>query len=159
HDARERGGQPGAGDDDPQAAHARVLGVVGHRVRLAVRGHHANLVEDAALLELLGGGVHLLHVGLGAHQDADARGVDRHVLELELGLGLGRGLTHSAMSRRSCLPSKSITSAAAYAAVRAAWAAAPSAVTLSTRPPAVTIAPSAPRAVPAWVTSTPSGTR
>ena len=56
------------------------------------------------------------------------------------------------MSRRICLPSKWIMSAAAYAASRADAASAPSAVTLSTLPPAVTIAPSAFRAVPAWVT-------
>ena len=31
-------------------------------------------------------------------------------------------------------------------------------MTFSTRPPAVTIAPSSRRAVPAWVTSTPAGT-
>ena len=64
---------------------------------------------------------------------------------LDLGVGHGLGgcaLAHAAMSRRSWRPSKAITSAAAYAASRAAGTPSPSAVTLSTRPPAVTIAPS-----------------
>ena len=63
----------------------------------------------------------------------------------------------AAMSRRSCIPSKRITSAAAYAASRAAAGSRPSAVTFRTRPPAVTTSPSR-SAVPAWVTSTPAGT-
>ena len=46
------------------------------------------------------------------------------------------------MSCRSCIPSKEIVCAAAYAASRADRALDPSAVTLRTRPPAVTIAPS-----------------
>ena len=51
--ARQRGGKPGAGDDHAQAAHLRVLGVVGDHVRVAVGGHDAHLVADAVLLELL----------------------------------------------------------------------------------------------------------
>ena len=122
--ARQRRGQPGAGDDHPQAAHLRVLRVVGDRVGVAVGGHHAHLVADAALVELLRRLLHRRHVALGAHEDADARGVDLHVLELGLDRRLGGelGLAHacSAMSRRSWRPSNSIMSAAAYAASRAA---------------------------------------
>ena len=44
------------------------------------------------------------------------------------------------------------------ALARLGRASGPSPVTLSTRPPAVTISPASVRAVPAWVTSTPSGT-
>src|SRR5215217_3718275 len=113
---------------------------------------------DVALLQLLRGRVHRGHVALGAHDDADDRGVDVEALELRLDLGLDLWLAHAAMSVRSCRPSKAIMSAAAYAAARAAGTPSASAVTLSTRPPAVTIAPSR-SAVPAWVTSTPSGTR
>ena len=74
------------------------------------------------------------------------------------GCSLMRAAACSAMSRRSWRPSNSIMSAAAYAASRAAPTSGPSAVTLRTRPPAVTTSPSA-SAVPAWVTSTPGGTR
>ena len=101
-------------------------------------------------------------VALGAHHDPHPRRVDLELLELGHGLGerlgargglsLGIGAQlHDlarAMSRRICLPSNSIMSAAAYAASRAAAASAPSAVTFSTRPPAVTTAPSAPARCP-----------
>src|SRR4029079_17435494 len=103
----------------------------------------------AARLELLRGGLHGRHVALGAHHDADARGVDVHVVELLLDLGEQVGLRHAAMSSRRWDPGNSIMSAAAYAAVRAAARSSPSAVTPRTRPPAVTTAaPSS--AVPAW---------
>src|SRR4051812_18628426 len=126
-------------------------------------------MADAPLLELLARLLHLLHVGFGAHDDAHARGIDLEVVELRLHLGgglrRGRLLAHAtrstarrAMSRRSWRPSKWIISAAAYAASRAAPGPSPSAVTLSTRPPAVTTAPSSRRAVPAWVTSMSAGT-
>ncbi len=121
-----------------QAPLARGLRVLGDLVGVAMRRHHVDLVRDPARLELLGGLLHRGHVGLRAHDDADLR-------------------AHAAMSRRRVLPSKSITSAAAYAAARAVRTSSPSAVTLSTRPPAVTIAPSR-SAVPACVTSIPRGT-
>src|SRR3954451_9060678 len=150
-----------AGDDDPQPAQARVLAVVGDGVGLAVRAHDARLVADARLAQDLGRALHGVHVGLRAHDDPDDRLVDLQRLEggLDLDLRLG-GLhlahrTPAAMSRRSCLPGKSITSAAAYAALRAPSGSEPRAVTFSTRPPAVTTPPCASRAVPAWVTSTP----
>src|SRR4051794_36568020 len=170
-DAGQRGGQPGAGDDHPQAAHPRVLAVLGDGVGVAMRRHDADLGADAPLLEDLGRLLHLLHVGLRAHDDPDARRVDVELVELRLRVGLrqwrGRGgrlgllappmrsPAPGAMSRRSCRPSKVIKSAAAYAASRAAAGPSPRPVTLSTRPPAVAIAPSAVRAVRACVTSTP----
>ena len=92
--AGQRRGDAGAGDDHAQAAHARVLGVLGDQVGLAVRGHHPHLVQDAALFELAGGLLHRLHVALGAHHDAHARGVDVDVLELRLHLGLVQRLRH-----------------------------------------------------------------
>src|SRR5213075_3296841 len=124
----------------------------------------------------LGRALHGVHVGLRAHDDPDERGVDFEALELGLNVGDGpRRFAHgstrqhereavathrtpAAMSRRSCLPGNSITSAPAYAASRAASGSSPSAVTFSTRPPAVTSPPPGPLAVPACVTSTPSGT-
>src|SRR6185295_14625063 len=125
---------------------------------IAMRRHDAHLVADPALLELLGRGLHRGQVALGAHDDADERSVDLEGVEL----GLHRRLrhrcvlvAHAAMSRRSCRPSKRITSAAAYAWVRASCVVSPSAVTFRTRPPAVTISPST-SAVPACRTSTSS---
>ena len=59
------------------------------------------------------------------------------------------------MSVRICIPSKEMRPAASYARSRAAAGVGPRAVTLSTRPPAVTIRPSR-SAVPAWVTSASS---
>ena len=86
-----------------------VLGVVGDRVGIAVRGHDAHLVVDAALLELLGRGLHRRHVALGAHDDADQRRVDLEAVELGLDrpprVHRGCVLAHAAMSRRSCRPS------------------------------------------------------
>ena len=38
------------------------LAYVGDRVGLAVGGHHADLVQDAAGLQLVGGLLHLVHV-------------------------------------------------------------------------------------------------
>ena len=54
------------------------------------------------------------------------------------------------MSRRIWRPSKAIRSAAAYARSRASATSPPRALTASTRPPAVTIAPPCAVAVPAW---------
>ena len=56
---------------------------------VAVGGHHADLVQDAALGQLLGGLLHGGHVGLGAHDDADAGGV--HLQAVELGFEFGFG--------------------------------------------------------------------
>ena len=117
-DARERGGQAGAGDDHAQPAHARVAAVVGDGVGVAVRGHDADLERDARLLEHRARLLHLGHVGLRAHDDPDARRGDLEVVERGLGIGLRevlrlvghvvRSSARRAMSRRSCLPSKSI---------------------------------------------------
>src|SRR5207248_9481302 len=125
-----------------------------------------DLTADPPLGELLLRGLHRRQVALGAHHDSHLRGV--HVELGELGLRLDHGLrsagrlahpaTPAAMSRRSCRPSNWIMSAAAYAAARASSAPSPSAVTLSTRPPAVTSAPSEFRAVPACVMWTLSET-
>src|SRR3712207_8727466 len=48
----------GAGDDDPQPAHPRVLAVLGDDVGVAVGRHDADLVVDAGLLEDLAGLLH-----------------------------------------------------------------------------------------------------
>ena len=74
--------RPGAGDDHAQAAQLGVPRVVRDQVGIAMGGHDAHLVADAALAELLRGRLHRGHVALGAHHDADARGVDLHALEL-----------------------------------------------------------------------------
>ena len=156
-----------------QPAHARVLGVLGDRVGLAVRGHHPHLAADPALGQLLrrpSPSSPCRSWSPSRCRPAARRPSSSLERAARLGLRLGcvadlarscspRSTARSAMSRRICRPSNSIMSAAAYAASRAAAASAPSAVTLSTRPPAVTIAPSRARAVPACVTSTPSGTR
>ena len=63
--------QTGAGDDHAQPAHARVLGVVGDDVGVAVGRHHADLAADAALGQLLLGLLHRRQVALCAHHDAD----------------------------------------------------------------------------------------
>ena len=82
--------RPGAGDDHAQPAHARVLRVLGDRVGVAVRAHHADLVADAALLELLRRLLHQRHVALRAHHDADLRRVVHvELVELVLDLRLG----------------------------------------------------------------------
>ena len=132
---------------------------------VAVGGHHAHLVADAALLELLGRRLHRGHVALGAHHDADARRVDLEALELGLDrvsvtASAGRAwlVLDAAMSRRSCVPSKAITSAAAYAAARAAARSSPSAVTFEHAAAGGDDRRRRARAVPAWVTSTPRGT-
>ena len=59
------------------------------------------------------------------------------------------------MSVRCWAPSKSTSATPSYAAARAAARSHPVPTTASTRPPAVTSAPSR-RAVPAWITCTPS---
>src|SRR5581483_1774595 len=106
---------------------ARVLGVVGHLVGLAVRGHDPHLAADAALAQLLLGRLHRLQIALRAHHDPDQRSIDLELVELSRGfaerLGLaGNAFAHpdtpAAMSRRSCLPENSIMSAAAYAPAR-----------------------------------------
>jgi hypothetical protein len=98
--AGQRGRQARSGDDHAQAAHARVLCVLRDHLGVAVGGHHADLVEDSALLEFLGGLLHLRHVGLGAHDDADAGGVDLEHAELGVDFGFDGGFAHAAMSRR-----------------------------------------------------------
>ena len=97
HYARERGRQPRARDDHPDPAHARVLRVVGDHVRVAMGAHHARLVADPPLVELLARLLHRRHVALRAHDDADARSVDLELLELGdyLGLDLGRSRSRS----------------------------------------------------------------
>ena len=100
-------------------------------------------------LELLGRRLHRGHVALGAHDDADARGVDLHARRTRprppsrwRARGSGCSLMLSAMSRRSWRPSNAIMSAAAYAASRAAARRRRRARSRSsTRPPAVTTSP------------------
>src|SRR5580704_18167754 len=105
--------------------------------------HHLHLVRDAALAQLLRGLLHRLHVACGAHHDADERSVYVELLELRLHLGFGEigsyrcggGVAHcavvvsrsafAAMSCRSCIPSKEMFCAAAYADARADPALAP----------------------------------
>ena len=160
-DAGQRRRQAGAGDDHPQAAHLRVLGVVGHDVGLAMRRHHAHLVADAALLELLAGLLHLGHVALGAHHDADA-GASTSIpancsstsVRVSGGAWAGCSLTLRAPRRAArcrcesgdrgtgpCQPQHTPRRGRRQGS-------SPSAVRLSTRPPAVTISPAALRAVP-----------
>ena len=106
--AGERRRDAGPGDDHAQAPHARVLGVLGHQVRFAVGGHHAHLVQDAALVELAGRLLHRLHVALGAHHDAHVGGVHVDVIELRLHLGLvasARGRARSLRPRGPGRPS------------------------------------------------------
>ena len=106
----------------------------------------------------------------------DARCVDVDLVDLRTHLGLGhrrrhhRLVAHPPASQARALtparrcrvaaacPRRRSCCAAAYAASRADCASAPSAVTPSTRPPAVSSWPSA-RAVPAWVTSTSAARR
>src|SRR5258705_5968235 len=132
-------------------------------------------MRDAPLAQLAGGLLHRLHVARGTQHDAHERPVHVELLELGLHLSLreirsyrgGGCVAHqtvvlsrsasAAISLLSCIPSKEITCAAAYAAMRAERGLGPSAVTLSTRPPAVTIESSR-ATVPACVSSTPTGT-
>ena len=51
--------QAGAGDDHPQAAHARVARVVGDGIGLPVSGHDPDFTADAAVLQFLLGLLHL----------------------------------------------------------------------------------------------------
>ncbi len=111
--AGQRSAQAGAGDDHAQPAHARVPGVVGDDVGVVVRRHNAHLAADPALGQFLLGLLHRWQVALGGHHDAHQRSIDGKLLEH--GLRLQRrhpATTFSAMSRRSCRPSKSIASAA-----------------------------------------------
>ena len=71
--ARERGREAGAADQHAQPALARRLGVLGDRVRVAVRGADLELVRDPALGELVHRRLHPLAVGLGADEDPDER--------------------------------------------------------------------------------------
>ena len=103
----QRGGQAGAGDDDPQPAHLGVAGVVRDHVGVAVGGHHPHLVVDAALLELLRRGLHGRHVALGAHDDADARRVDLDAGELLLDLRARRPRPPARPARASAWPRSS----------------------------------------------------
>ena len=149
------GREPGAGDDHLEPAQLRVLRVVGHRVRVAVRAHHADLEADAALLELRTGLLHHRHVALRAHHDPDPRRVARR--------GSSNSVLHLRLRHRSALPRPRIRrldplhgargDVAFASACRRSGSArpprrrararrpasAPSPVTFSTRPPAVTI--------------------
>ena len=145
-------------------ARARGARVLGDLVGLAVgRDARGSRGRCRACRARSAAASHRLHVALGAHQDPD---------EQRPAAGLRRR-PRRAVARRSraarrprarrcrCAAGVRRTRscrAAAYAAARAEAGSAPSAVTFSTRPPAVTSAPSR-SAVPAWVTSTSAGTR
>ena len=73
-DARQRGGEAGAADQDAQPTVARRLRVLGDRVRGAVGRAHLELVRDPARVELVHRGLHPLAVGLGADEDPDDAG-------------------------------------------------------------------------------------
>ena len=87
HHSRKRRCEAGARDDHPQAAHTRVLCVLGDGVGVAVRAHHPELVPDAALVELLRRLLHQRHVALRAHHDPHLGSVV-HVELVELVLDL-----------------------------------------------------------------------
>ena len=63
----------GACDQHLEAARVRAGGVLEQQIGRAMRGHDAHLVGDRELLEHLGGALHGLPVGGGAHDDADER--------------------------------------------------------------------------------------
>ena len=69
--ARERGREPGAGDQDAETALAGRAAVLRHRVRLAVCGPHLELVGNAPRFELVERVLHPLAIGLRADDDAD----------------------------------------------------------------------------------------
>ena len=121
-DAGERGGHPGAGDQDLEAAHAGGVAVLAHLLRVAMGAHHPHLVADPGLLKSRAGGLHLGLVVLRAHDDPDPRGVDldllergldlRHRIELgrDLDLGLGARVALHLHCRR--LPCSQLATAA-----------------------------------------------
>ena len=144
--ARQRGRQARARDDHPQPAHLarswrsrRRCRGRGGRTSPAPRGRcrassSSSAAASMAAMSLLEP-ITMPTRGASTLQSLELRSVST--------AGARRGVSRcslmAAMSRRSCRPSNAIMSAAAYAAARAAGTSSPSAVTFSTRPPAVTI--------------------
>ena len=146
--AGQRRGDAGAGDDHAQAAHARVLGVVGDDVGLAVGGHHPQLVQDAALVRARRAAFSIASMSLLEPITMPTRGASTsspRAASSSSADGSGTSATPAgrggigppasslpaprigsparptaAMSRRICMPGEGIISAAAYAAARAA---------------------------------------
>ena len=174
--AGQRGGDAGAGDDHAQAPHAGVLGVLGDDIGLAVGRHHAYLVHDAALGQLVAA-LTIASMSLLEPMTMPTRGASAAARRARGPTWSRRPLAEPGRLMPAPPPAPRI-GAAPTARCRVALAAgeldhvggsirgrrarrrcrSPSAVTLSTRPPAVTSRPSR-SAVPACVTSTPAATR
>src|SRR5581483_5804496 len=130
-------------------------------LRLVVGRAHDDADQRGVHLDLL---ERLLHARHRRQRDLPAPGAGLALGELHLlrsSSNIRRyaaaacSAARAAISLRICIPSNEMRCAASYARCRAACAVGPSPVTLSTLPPAVTIA--SPRlAVPACSTSTPS---
>ena len=161
--AGQRRRQPGAGDDHAQAAHPRVLGVVGDRVGLAVgatsrgsrSGCRASSSSSPAFSISAMSDFEPMTMPTRGGPTRGPRTRPRLGLARRLGLGDELGLADSAHAGRlgstragrrcrgasACRRSRSRPRQHRRLA-RGAPASAPSAVTLSTRPPAVTHSPS-----------------
>ena len=157
------GGQPGAGDGDAEAADLQLLGVFGHRLGLAVGGHHAHLVPDPALLELprrpspsrpSDSDPIMIPTRARRHRAPRTRPPPRSRC------GCGRSVIRASTARSDVAaqlaPVEVDHVGGSISGVPGGRGSSPRAVTLSTRPPAVTSRRRA-RAVPAWMTSTPAG--
>src|SRR5689334_17138610 len=136
------GGHPRAGDDHFDAALLRGRRILMNAVGTSVRTHRFDLEPDPEPLEDRSGLHHLVVVRCAAVDDADPCA---HAFSSICD-------ARSAISVRNCFPLKSIASTASYARARACARSAPSALTASTRPPAVTILRRF--FVPAWNTNT-----
>ena len=149
---RERGEHAGkvrrgsrAGDEHPEPALGRGERVGADHVARAVRRHDADLPADPVLVKHLAARVHDGQVGLAADDDPDPQRAAH---------ARAPAVTGRPMSVRACIPSKCTRPRLAYARALAAPMPSPTAVTHSTRPPAVRRVPSASRRVPAWKQST-----
>ena len=129
-----------AGDEHPEPALGRGERVRAHDVTCSVRRHDPDLPADPVAVEHLAAGVHHRKIGLAPDHDPDAH---------RLAHDCTPAVTGRPMSVRCCMPSKCTRARLPYARARAAPTSAPSAVTQSTRPPAVRSVPSWSRVVPA----------